>query len=91
MPQHPTWHNAPAHHRGRLIDTELERLLPCDPDRLTNLYAFAGARMLVRQFQHDGLAPVAPRDSVGRATYHFYVEGEFGLSLSQAGDRSPGR
>ena len=91
MPEHPARHDAPTDDRSRRADVEVERLLPRDPDCLTNLNQFVGARMLAGQFQHHRLAPIAPCDPVRRAACDMHVERELGLTLSHAGERSPGR
>jgi hypothetical protein len=64
MPEHLARHDAPANQLGAPTDLGLERLIAGDADGLADVLGLASARMLLRELEHHGLTPVAPRDSL---------------------------
>ena len=91
MPQHSARHHAPTYQLHALANLQTKGEIAGDAHRLADLHVGVCPRMRVAKLEHHGLAPIAPPDTLRGSARHDTSTESFGLSLSQAGERTPGR
>jgi len=90
VPQHPARHHAPADQLGSLpgVQSEGVRLTPYGP---ADLHTVAVPRVRVAQLEHYCLSPVAHGIISAEPPVTMTSSVSLGFTLSQAGERMPGR